>query len=78
VSFARLTDLAFSWGSQSWLQAGFSPPTCVEINFSDFAARCPRDTKPEKIRANCVSGRYRFDGGLKDRLQARLPAPLGG
>jgi len=45
-------------------------------DFSGIAARgCLRNTKPE-IPAKCVSGV--FDGGLKGRLQARLPATLGG
>jgi hypothetical protein len=68
---------AFSWGSQSWLQAGFSPPLCFETNFSGFAAPCPRHTKPEKIRANCVSGLFSAEGGLKAALQGRLPATTG-
>ena len=34
--------------------------------------------KPEKISVNCVIGLSRFDGGLKGRLQARLPAPPRG
>jgi hypothetical protein len=33
----------------------------------------PAKHEPKKIRANCVSGP--LDGGLKGRLQARLPAP---
>ena len=65
ASEARPWSLAFSWGSQSWLQAGFSPPLCFEANFSRFTAPCPRHKKPEKIRANCVSGLFRADGGLK-------------
>jgi hypothetical protein len=30
--------LALSWGSQSWLQAGFQPASLFETNFSGFAA----------------------------------------
>jgi hypothetical protein len=56
--------LAFSWGSQSWLQAGFSPPLGFEASFSGFAAPCPRHTKPKKIRANCAT-LFSADGGLK-------------
>jgi hypothetical protein len=33
--------------------------------------------KPEAIRANCMSDLFPFDGGLKGRLQARLPATQG-
>jgi hypothetical protein len=59
-----------NWGRQSCRQAGFQP---AETNFSGFVARSLRDAKLEKIRANCVSGLFRFDLGLKGRLQARLP-----
>jgi hypothetical protein len=56
----------------------FSLPPRFETNFSDFATRCLRETKPVKMPANCLSGLFQSDGGLKSRLQARLPAPPGG
>jgi hypothetical protein len=40
-------------------------PTAFIWHLSGFAARCRRDTKPKKIRANCVSGLFSVDGGLK-------------
>ena len=56
----------------------FSRPPCFETNFPGLVTSCLRDEKPEKIPAKCVNGLFRFDGGLKGRLQARLPAPSGG
>jgi hypothetical protein len=35
----------------------------------------PAKHEAKKVRANCVSGL--LDGGLKGRLQARLPSPQG-
>jgi hypothetical protein len=52
----------------------FRPPSLYATTFSGFAARSMRDAKPKKIRANCVPELSSFDGGLKGRLQARLPA----
>jgi hypothetical protein len=59
---------------QASLAAGGLQAAFFSIRDEFLGLRCmmPRDTKPEKYVANCVSGL--LDGGLKGRLQARLPA----
>jgi hypothetical protein len=68
--------------SEAFDRVGGLQPASARLSVSRrisrvFAAPCLRDTKPEKICTNCASGRFSADGGLKGRLQARLPAPPG-
>jgi hypothetical protein len=44
--------------------AVWNGPSAIRGKFLVFAER----TKPEEIRAACVSVRFRADGGLKDRI----------
>jgi hypothetical protein len=61
AGFSPPLGFGLSWGNQSWLQAGFLG-LCCEAGGNT---------------CELVSGLFGFDGGLKGRLQARLPAPLG-
>ena len=58
-------------GSQSWLQAAFQAAVSDTRRISQASLRDACDHEAGGIRANCVSGL--LDGGLKGRLQARLP-----
>jgi hypothetical protein len=65
------------WGSQSWLEAGFQPASLFRDEFLGLRCTMPARHETGEIPANCTSGRSSLDGGLKGRLQARLPAPPG-
>jgi hypothetical protein len=60
----------FSCGRQSCLQAAFQAAFSTCDEFHGFTAGCLRNTKPE----NTCELREWSGGGLKGRLQARLPA----
>jgi hypothetical protein len=66
--------LGFSCGRQSCLQEAFQAAVSISDEFLPLRCTILRGTKRE-MRANCVSGL--FNGGLKGRLQARLPATQG-
>jgi hypothetical protein len=51
-------------------QAAFS----IRGEFLGLRCTMPARHEAEKAQANCVSGLFSFDGGLKGRLQAGLPA----
>jgi hypothetical protein len=72
----QVLALAFRGAAKPGWRPDFSRHPGFETNFSGLTAPCLRATKPGRIRANCVNDLVRFnDGGLKRRLQARLPAP---
>jgi hypothetical protein len=62
--------IGLSWGSQSWVQAGF---LARPLNMREFLG-----LRGQLLRPTSVSLLLRAGGGLKGNLQARLPAPLGG
>jgi len=58
---------------QPILAAGGLQPAFLFLDeFLRLRSTMVRDTKPEKMPAN---GLFSVNGGLKGRLQARLPAP---
>jgi len=61
-----------SCGRQSCLQAAFQAAFPIRDEFLGLRCGMPARHEAGEISANCVSGL--FDGGLKGRLQARLPA----
>jgi hypothetical protein len=73
-----------SCGRQSCLQAAFQaafePEPAFQAAFSirdeflGLRSTMPATHEAGEIGANCARGRFRIDGGLKGRLQARLPA----
>ena len=65
-----------SCGRQSCLQAAFQ--AAISTDDESLGLGCGMSAKHEagEIPGNCVSGLY--DGGLKGRLQAGLPATQGG
>ena len=65
----------FSLSGEHRSPLGFQPASPEPDEFLRLRCTMPVGMKPEKMRSNCLSGPFRIDGGLKGRLQARLPAP---
>jgi hypothetical protein len=72
----RLSVQAPSCGRQSCLQAAFQAAFSIRDEFLALRRFHAGGHEAGEMRANCVSGLW--DGGLKGRLQARLPATQRG